>query len=101
MGLMGIVELVIIVGLICYQFIVFKSLNNEIQSYSYLFGSKINVDKDEETNLLCLIGDNLNKETKRVLNSINRYLNNNHGAVIDYHIIKSIITSHYTQSYRR
>ena len=98
MELMGIVELIIIFGLICYQFIVFNSLNNEIQAYSYLFGGKISVYKDEETNLLCLIGQNLNSETERVLNSINRYLNNNHGAVIDYHIIKSIITSHYTQS---
>ena len=98
MGLIEIVEFVIVVCLIFYQFFVFRALHNEIQSYSYLFGGNINVHKSEETNLLCLIGENLTDETTRVINSINRYLNNNHGAVIDYHIIKSIITSHYTQT---
>ena len=98
MGLIEIVEFIIVVCLIFYQFFVFRGLHNEIESYSYLFGGNINVYKSEETNLLSLIGENLTGETTRVINSINRYLNNNHGAVIDYHIIKSIITSHYTQT---
>lgn len=98
MGVFGIIEFIVIVGLIGYQFVVFRVLHNEIQSYSLLFGGSINVHKNEETNLLCLIGNNLTDETRRVISSINRYLNNNHGAVIDYHIIKSIITSHYTQT---
>jgi hypothetical protein len=89
---MSIIVPIVVFAIICVQILFF--VLNLYRMYEFKdvfkFESSWRIDKNEETGFVCGIEGSGN----RIFSSINKYLSNNSGSVIDFHLLKDAADRH-------
>lgn len=88
---------VIIITIVCIQVFFFVKNLLRMREFSGIFANKFNtwrLRRDSETNMVDGIYGDGNKIFKSIINSINKYLGNNTGSVIDFGLLKDAVDRH-------
>ncbi len=88
---------IIIIAIICLQAFFFVKNLLRMREFSNIFADKFNswrLRRNSETNLVDGIYGDGNNIFKSIINSINKYLGNNSGSVIDFGLLKDAVDRH-------
>lgn len=88
---------IIIIAIICIQIFFFVKNLLRMREFSNIFANKSNswrLRRNFETKLVDGIYGDGNKIFKSIINSINKYLENNSGSVIDFGLLKDAVDRH-------
>lgn len=88
---------IIIITIICIQFFFFVKNLLRMREFSNIFTNKLKswrLRRKSETKLVDGIYGDGNKIFKSIINSINKYLENNSGSVIDFGLLKDAVDRH-------
>lgn len=88
---------IIIIAIICVQSFFFVKNFLRMREFRNIFANKFNswrLRRNSETNLVDGIYGDGNKIFKGIINSINKYLGNNSGSVIDFGLLKDAVDRH-------
>lgn len=88
---------IIIIAIICIQVFFFVKNLLRMREFSNIFANKFNswrLRRNSETNLVDGIYGDGNNIFKSIINSINKYLGNNSGSVIDFGLLKDAVDRH-------
>lgn len=88
---------IIIIAIICIQVLFFVKNLLRMREFSNIFANKFNswrLRRNSETNLVDGIYGDGNNIFKSIINSINKYLGNNSGSVIDFGLLKDAVDRH-------
>ena len=93
---MSIIVPIVVFAIICVQILFF--VLNLYRMYEFKdvfkFESSWRIDKNEETGFVCGIEGSANRIFSSIKLSINKYLSNNSGSVIDFHLLKDAADRH-------
>lgn len=93
---MSIIVPIVVFAIICVQILFF--VLNLYRMYEFKdvfkFESSWRIDKNEETGFVCGIEGSGNRIFSSIKLSINKYLSNNSGSVIDFHLLKDAADRH-------
>ncbi len=93
---MSIIVPIVVFAIICVQILFF--VLNLYRMYEFRdvfkFESSWRIDKNEETGFVCGIEGSGNRIFSSIKLSINKYLSNNSGSVIDFHLLKDAADRH-------
>lgn len=93
---MSIIVPIVVFAIICVQILFF--VLNLYRMYEFKdvfkFESSWRIDKNEETGFVCCIEGSGNRIFSSIKLSINKYLSNNSGSVIDFHLLKDAADRH-------
>ena len=93
---MSIIVPIVVFAIICVQILFF--VLNLYRMYEFKdvfkFESSWRIDKNEETGFVCAIEGSGNRIFSSIKLSINKYLSNNSGSVIDFHLLKDAADRH-------
>ncbi len=95
MGHVGAVGIVVLIIILLQLYFFIKNLKrmHEFRDI-FLHGNSWQVTKDSDTDFVSGINGAGNSVYKAIENSINKYLANNKGAVIDFHLLKDAVDRH-------
>lgn len=88
---------IIIIAIICIQVFFFVKNLLRMREFSNIFANQLNswrLRRNSETKLVDGIYGNGNNIFKSIINSINKYLGNNSGSIIDFGLLKDAVDRH-------
>lgn len=93
---MSIIVPIVVFAIICVQILFFVLNLSRMYEFRdvFKFESSWRIDKNEETGFVCGIEGSGNKIFGSIKLSINKYLSNNSGSVIDFHLLKDAADRH-------
>ena len=93
---MSIIVPIVVFTIICVQILFFVLNLSRMYEFRdvFKFESSWRIDKNEETGFVCGIEGSGNKIFGSIKLSINKYLSNNSGSVIDFHLLKDAADRH-------